>query len=315
MQKKAYLQMSFAWLFAIIIGAFILFATIYAVNRVSNTGQQVQTTVTSKEIQTLLNPLETGFESSASSSISTSAETRIYNDCLEPSSGDIFGSQEIRIAQKSMDKWSAPSMENTFSNKYLFSDNIVQSKTFYLFSKPLEFPFKVSDLIYITPSTEKYCFTGLLESQVDDIYEEIKNLQQPNLILENCTENNIKVCFSEGDNCNIEVNYIHKKVMKGEETLYFNTDSLMYAAIFSEKDIYECQLERLMSRVDSLAKLYKDKEGMISSTGCFREVSPVINTKLEPLIQAYSTSIDLRAFNPVIEDLERSNRGATCRLW
>ncbi|MBL7058865.1 hypothetical protein ISS08_00215 [Candidatus Pacearchaeota archaeon] len=311
MQKKAYLQMSFAWLFAIIIGAFILFATIYAVNRVSDTGQQVQTTVTSKEIQTLLNPLETGFESSASSSISTSAETRIYNDCLEPSSGDIFGSQEIRIAQKSMDKWSAPSMENTFSNKYLFSDNIVQSKTFYLFSKPLEFPFKVSDLIYITPSTEKYCFVGNVP---EEIGEEITELQQPNLILENCTENNIKVCFSEGENCNIEVNYIHKKVEKGEDTLYFNTDSLMYAAIFSEKDIYECQLERLMSRIDSLAKLYKDKEGMISSTGCFREVSPDLTT-LEGKIQTYSDSRNINSFNLIIENLERSNRGATCRLW
>jgi len=33
----------------------------------------------------------------------------------------------------------------------------------------------------------------------------------------------------------------------------------MYAAIFAEKEVYECQLKRIMKRVSSLATLYNKK--------------------------------------------------------
>jgi len=42
----------------------------------------------------------------------------------------------------------------------------------------------------------------------------------------------------------------------------------MYAAIFSDKGNYECQVKRLMQRVAKLALLYEDKANFVSKRGC-----------------------------------------------
>ncbi len=56
--QKAQFQISFAWLFAIIVGAFILFLAIYAAVKVINIGESATSAITGKEISILLNPLE-----------------------------------------------------------------------------------------------------------------------------------------------------------------------------------------------------------------------------------------------------------------
>ncbi len=72
------------------------------------------------------------------------SETRIYNKC---NTDGEFGRQIIKISQKSFDKWTETDVDVGFSNKYIFSENYVEGKKFYIFSKPLDFPFKISDLI------------------------------------------------------------------------------------------------------------------------------------------------------------------------
>ena len=170
MNKKGFLQISFAWLFAIIVGAFILFLAIYAVTKIINTEGKVQTAKTSQEIGILLNPLETGFEDVRSTSISFPTETRIYNKC------DVygnFGKQRIQIEQKSFNKWVKTDIEATFQNKYIFSEIYTEGKKFYLFSKPFEFPFKVTDLIIITSASDEYCMK--MQTPVDASYLYCKN--------------------------------------------------------------------------------------------------------------------------------------------
>ena len=81
MNKKAYLQISFAWLFAIIVGAFILFLAIYGVTKLIKTEETTQEARTGKEISVLLNPLETSFETGKTTSLTLPIETRIYNKC------------------------------------------------------------------------------------------------------------------------------------------------------------------------------------------------------------------------------------------
>src|SRR3989344_2803023 len=58
-----------------------------------------------------------------------------------------------------------------------------QLNKFYIFSKPFEFPFKVSDLIYLTSENEKYCF----DNAPENIAEEILQLNQGNLAA-NCSK-------------------------------------------------------------------------------------------------------------------------------
>jgi len=75
--KKGYLQIPFALIFSIIVGIFILSLAIYGVVKVIHTGEGTIGAKTGKEIGTLLNPLETSFQSAQSSSLVFPVETTI----------------------------------------------------------------------------------------------------------------------------------------------------------------------------------------------------------------------------------------------
>lgn len=303
--KKAYLQISFAWLFAIVVGAFILFLAIFFVVKLIDTEQTIQDAKTGKEIGILLNPLETGFETAKTSSLSFPAETRIYNKC---NNKGVFGRQIIQISQKSFNKWTETDIDVGFSNKYIFSEEPVEGKKFYVFSKPFNFPFKVSDLIYITSSEKDYCFKNAPE----EIEHEIFLLNQKNLLIENCSTQSVKVCFGAG-NCEIKVNYNLNKVEKDGDIMYFEEDALMYGAIFSDKEVYECQVKRLMQRVEQLALLYKDKAAFISEKGCDSNLDLFT---LSTLANNLEDSRNLALINSKVEEIkDKNDDSGDCRLW
>lgn len=305
--KKGYLQIPFAWLFAIIVGAFILFLAIYGVTKLINVSQYELDTKTAKNLGVLLNPLETGFETGKTTSLTLPTETRIYNKC------DLygnFGNQIIQVSQKSFNKWPEPAGKVSFQNKYIFSEGYVEGKKFYIFSKPFDFPFKVSDLIYITSSLDKYCFLDAPE----DIEDEILYLGQENFFVEDCPDDRINVCFRGGPNCDINVNYNIGEVERNNEKVYFEGDALMYAAVFSEKEIYECQLKRLMQRVGNLASVYRDKAVFISQTvGCHSNLNLL---GLRDLANDLESSHNLASMNYIVEDIKNKNEAnSECRLW
>lgn len=303
--KRGDLNISFGWLFAIIVGAAILVLTIFGVAKVIKTGQQEQTTIGSAELGVLLNPLETGFESAVSTFISTRIDTRIYNSCF--SAGN-FGEQRISLSEFSFNEWTIPSSEASFENKYIFSRKVSEGKKFYLFSKPFEFPFKISDVIYMTSEKEKYCF----EDAPEEIEEEIIQIKQENLAV-GCDEkpDYIKVCF-EKSNCDINVDYDLKYAEKGGSKVYFEGDSLMYSAIFSDKEIYECQVQRLMKRMRSLAELYEEKSLLMKERGCDSGLGEDLDSlgKIE-----LKSSSELSDINDFAEEIQNKNKYSECRLW
>ena len=308
MRKRGFLQISFAWLFALIVGAFILFLAIYASTSIVQTEQTSTDAKTAKEIGILLNPLETGFETGKTNSIILPTETRIFNRC---NNEGFFGRQIIKVSQKNFGEWTDTNVDVGFSNKYIFSENFVEGKKFFLFSKPFEFPFKVTDLIYLTSSEKKYCFLNPPE-QIED---EISSLNQENLLLNNCDINSVRVCFASNSNCDITVNYGSRYVDKNNERMFFYTDSLMYSAIFSEKEIYECQLKRVMQRAEQLSLLYVDKAEFISREEC--------NTNLnQELLELNNLENNFRSsenFNNniinLVNKIEARNKIAECKLW
>ena len=308
MNKKGFLQISFAWLFAIIVGAFILFLAIFASTSIIQTEQTSTDAQTAKEIGILLNPLETGFETGKTNSIIIPSETRIFNRC---NNDGFFGRQIIKVSQKTFGEWTDTNVDVGFSNKYIFSENFVEGKKFFLFSKPFEFPFKVTDLIYLTSAEKKYCFLNPPE-QIED---EISSLNQENLLLTNCDVNSVRVCFNSNSNCDITVNYGSRYVDKNNERMFFYTDSLMYSAIFSEKEIYECQLKRVMQRAEQLSLLYVDKAEFISREEC--------NTNLnQELLELNNLENNFRSsenFNNniinLVNKIETRNKIAECKLW
>jgi len=211
--KRGQLQLSFAWIFAIIVGAVILFIAIYAATKVIKTGDTAVSAKTGKEISVLLNPLETGFETGVVTLLTMPVETRIYNQC---STSGNFGKQIIKISQMSFGEWTETDLETVFSNKYIFSEGVEEGSNFIIFAKPFEFPFKVSDLIYLTSSDKKYCFF----KPPREIKEELSDLNQESIFVKNgaesCPENTVKVCFGNGSGCDVNVDEFHlwKKIPK-----------------------------------------------------------------------------------------------------
>lgn len=311
--RRGALEISFGWLFAIIAGIVILFFAFYLGSKIINSGQETVSAETGKEIGILLNPLETSFESAQTTSISIPVETKIHNGCkLE---GD-FGKQTIQLDQLSFNKWTETDIDVIFNNKYIFSNSEVQGKKFYIFSKPFYFPFKVADLIFMTSSMNRYCFVDA----PSDIKEEISNLNQANLITEikNCSAGDTRVCFS-GTKCDINVDYNNGYVTKNNTRTYFggiegDYKTLMYAAIFSDKDVYECQLKRLMLRVKELATLYKDKELFTRRVGCDDNLGGDLNA-LTALSEALNKSEELGSITLSAENVNEKNSARMCALW
>ncbi|MEK6840947.1 MAG: hypothetical protein AABX79_03260 [Nanoarchaeota archaeon] len=304
--KKGFIQISYAWLFAIILGAIILFFAIYASVRLIKTETTVSGTETGKEISVLLNPLETGFGEERTTQLSIAVESRLNNGCENFGN---FGEQKISVSQKKGREFVDTNIEQTSYNKYIFSNKSVQGKNFYIFSKPFKFPFKVTDLIFLTSAEEKYCFIDSPEK----IQEELTSLNQANLFTENCPSGGINVCFeSSSGECDISIDLNDKSVKKNDGKVYFETDALMYAAVFADKEIYECQVQRLMKRLKWLSLIYNDKEAVLSERGCPADVNLL---SLADSASSLKDSSDLVIVKFAADDAEEENKRAYCGLW
>ena len=180
--------MPFSWLFAIIVGAIIIFFAIYAAVKLIGTETTVSTAQTGSQINVLLNPLETSFGQEQVTTLSIPVESLLSNSCDNAGS---FGDQQIIVSQMSGGKWTDTNIAPTSHNKYIFSNDSVKGKNFYLFSKPFELPFKVSDLIYLTSANDNYCFISAPQS----VQDELSNLKQGNVFTANCPSKSINVCL------------------------------------------------------------------------------------------------------------------------
>ncbi len=305
--------MSFAWLFSIIVGAAIIFLAIYATTKLVVTETKIESSETAKEFGILLNPVETGLEEGKRAKISFSSETVILNDCSIEGN---FGRQGISAISKSNFREDTRGEESGFKNKYIFSENSVEGEEVEIFAKPFEMPFKVADVVFILG--KDYCFVGSSR----EIEEEIEALgfQRINISdrLEECDAESEKVCFEFSDRkCDIEVRSVSRSVKKDGKTVYYNDEfnnSLLWGAIVSSPEIYECQLERLMKRIGELTLVYLGKTEYLTTKGC----SSNLEEGLQSLGRAgaeLESSFDLREIVPIAEELERRNNGLVCKLF
>ena len=313
MKGKRGFEFSFAWLFSIIVGAMIIFLAIYATTNYVKTERTIQDTELGKKLGIILSPVETSLESGKTQLISFPTETRMYNDC---SPSGTFGAQRISTATKSGvgEEWRLPGEISSFHNKYIFSKPIVQGNSYIVFSKPIELPFKIADLIYILSKDQKFCFVN----PPREIEDELTSLRISNINLtssiSDCPSESESVCFTN-TGCDIDVSYEGKSVKKKySDRVYFETTSLLYGAIFSESKDYECQLRRLMNRASELSWIYYSKSLSLSSKGC--------NSNLEANLAIYANetfSIDnsLRLKNIAIDSdiIGRKNDDLSCKLF
>ncbi len=88
----------------------------------------------------------------------------------------------------------------------------------------------------------------------------------------------------------------------------------MYAAIFSEADLYECHLNRLMQRVVSLSEIYKDKAELVARTGCNFDLTNDL-TVLINQVNNLDSSVDLVGIFSNAETTGIKNELMECKLW
>lgn len=273
MNKKA-IEMSFNWIFALIAGGVIIFLSIYGVSKFISTGEQGIATETAAQVISLLDPFETGLASGKSSVIDFKKNSRIYFDCSETDNRP-FGREMISFSEQSLgDKYGVKSEPVSIKNKYIFIEDLVEGKKLYVFSMPFSMPFKIADIIGI--STKNYCFY-LAPNKVQDNFGEL-NLKNVYFSddLKNCTEMET-VCFGKGSDCDIDVfsyddNYEYGRVTKNDKEMFY-ADNLLYAAIFSDSEIYECNLKRLMNKLNELSLIYINKIDIIEKKGCSSSIS------------------------------------------
>ncbi|MFA5061140.1 MAG: hypothetical protein WC494_02405 [Candidatus Pacearchaeota archaeon] len=306
-------EFNFVWLFAIIAGGAILILAVYGAFKFSETQKYEGDTEIAKSLATLTDPMQAGFAEGSYGKILFNQETRIRNICFEEG----LGKNDISISTESGvgERWGEYGGAISVHNKYIFSDGINQGKEFYVFSKPFEFPYKVSDMIFLTE--KEYCFTNAPK----EISEEVSLLKIPNIRIDNCSEGDTIVCFGLGKNCDINVYgacmencnsvYDEGTVEKNGEVMKY-AGNLLYGAIFSEKEIYGCNVKRLLQRTGKIAELLNEKADLMNARDCSTNLQVDINV-WRGLTQN-ATAEDIISLNQIAKNLNRRNV-EQCSLW
>jgi len=316
LKSKRGIALPFNWMFAIIAGIVILFLAIYGTAKFIDTSEYQVYTETAAKLAGLLEPMGTGLASGKSTQINFKKETRTYYDCSDLG---IFGKNTIAFSEKTFgDFGEEGGAINT--KKYIFSKSVIEGKQLNLFSKPFFMPFKIDDIIVI--SGENYCFYQAPK----EIEEEVLGLGIDNI---NFTKDlnaclGIKVCFGSNTGCDISIYgmcedynceslYDYGKIFRGNSVLYY-TDSLLYAAIVSSPEIYECNLKRLMKRFNELSLVYIDKIKIVELKGCSSNIEADLR-EMMVLAKGLETSEDLFLISQKADVVDVKNRGAVCELY
>ena len=302
--KKGF-EFSFAWIFAMLIGAVIIFLAVYASIKAINLGKFGEETAAAKELTVYFQPFETKTATALKSSIVLAQETKISNFCEKE--GD-FGKQKFSFSIQSgfFKKWKGTGKNISESNKYIFSQKEEIGKKFYIFTMPFKMPFKVANLVIF--SSKKYCFINAPEY----IKNGLESLGLENVKMQNsislCSPEEERVCFS--GSCDIEVSGDESYgiiIKEGKEIKY--SGNLLYAGIFSEPEIYKCNVERLLKRQKKLVSTYIKQAGFLSSKCGSVPVSSLLGFS-----NILSSDFN-QNFISEAEKLNEQNEGAECPLW
>lgn len=309
-------QFSFVWIFAILAGGSILVLAIYGAIQTGETLRYGSDTAAAKSLSILTDPLEAGFAEGSFGKIIFRQETRIKNICLNDGE---FGKNDISVATRSDvgEEWNLAGGASSVHNKYLFSKEISEGDEFYVFSKTFEFPYEVSDLLFMSSGT--YCFLNAPEI----IEEEVLGLGIENIVFSNCSVLDERVCFSGGVDCDTIVYgycngggcdsvYDEGIVVKAGYDLEY-VGNLIWGAIFSDRLVYECNVERLMFRTGNIAKVLSEKADLMDIRGCGTNLKGDLNI-WRGMVDGVGSD-ELRGLNEYAEDLGTKNDRELCGMW
>lgn len=262
-------QISYNWIFAVVAGSVIIFLAIFAVSRFIETSRYSQELEFSERMNIILNPLETGSASAKATEVFVPKGSELKLECT----ADGIGKEELRFFLKGRPSEELEKGVPVY-DKFIFSNNSEKGNKFYLLSKPLEIGFRVANLIYFTP--QKFCFVNAPK----EIEDEITRLNLENIEFARYKKdcNNTIVCFSNlGKGCEIivigdcwdcENIFETGNVEKQGKVVEYAGIPLLYGAIFSSPEIYNCNIHRLIKRANMLSLIYLRKAQILDSRGC-----------------------------------------------
>ena len=237
-------------------------------------------------------------------------KTRIGNTCDDDRGN--FGTQFLNTSQFNFGKWTSGGVNIPIENRYVFSGHEVEGKKFYFFIVPFDFPFKTADIIILLAVDDSYCFVDA----PSEVARDIRGLNIDGLRLDgNCLPDSKKICFNGNSGCYANVDYSDGEgvVRKGNKQLGFY-GNLIYGAIFSDNIVYECQVKRLMKRVNVLSKIYRDKSTIISARVCNTNIEGDL-LRLESDTKGLTNSLQLDQFSYVYDINEKNGDNTDCKLW
>jgi len=303
--------MEFAWIFAIIVGAMILFLAFYFIGHQVLSNKTSQGTEEVHGLDILFNPFSYlgAMGAVTSKPIELPRASNLEFDC--DTNG--LGSDAIIVDS---------GLTRNIYDKYIFSENF-NAKKIQTISMPFTMPWRVADLIFVFPSDKEYCFTNMPA----ELQNELELLNYSNFYFDiyDCHENATRVCFSpHGEQCDIHVvspvDYTEGYVLKNGQKLYFvgRDYSLLLGAIFSrDKDYYDCNVKRLAIRIGMEIQVYNEKQKALLEKGCSTTFGL---DNLKTMAKNIQTSKDvnendLNDLKTAAENIENLNYNSGCSLF
>jgi len=323
MNNKGF-EMPFSWVFSIIAGSVIILLAIYGASRFVQVASYSEYSESAKSLANLLNPVVNDMTvATKAPDVVFKKDTRVYLYCQESSQrSPIFGRQVIAFSEEFGflgKKWTEPGANISRYNKYIFGENVMEGKKLYIFSKPFYMGYRVDDLVMLT--TQNYCFVNppdSIEIEIENMKPSLKHINASSRI-DLCKEDTVKVCFGfTSGECNISISednngFLTGRVSKNGTSLEY-AGNLLWAAIFSSPEIYQCNIKRLGAKTSELGTIYKEKIDILSTKNCNSLITPYINRMISISASLTMSSLDL-LYNEAKAMDEKNCAAIDCRIY
>ena len=270
----------FHWILIMIVGAVILLFAIIFASKSGGVEQQKQNVLVAEYLELFFNPFTSvgSIAESFGKKVSLPYEIEAELRCQDGKEILFIGSGE---------KISSEKIEN-----FVYAPARFKAKELFVFTKNFDLPFRVSDLIFTFDSSERFC---LLYDEQDfeqaDFVEQVRADVEGSLV--DAQENffycgDLRCCNEAGSTKIIslttqkgDVNLIAQgepgekfsfgeiRFNQGSSTQerksLFITSALAEAAIFSDYNIYSCNLRRLMEKTGRMSDIYSEKATYLGS--------------------------------------------------
>jgi len=313
--KKGYIE--FSWLFALIVGAIILFLAFYFIGAKLLIKTYEKTTEEAQGIDTLLNPFSYFGELKAksSSAVNLQQKSTINFSCSQQDNQDL-GYDSITLSVKNKE-----GLARNVYDKYIFAEKEIEAKKLQALSIPLELPWRISEVLILWDYDKKYCFMNAPNAVKETLSDERLNISGIYFANSNCPENSTKVCFAtQNSDCEIKVNINPDgntgTTFRQNKRIYFATDSLMYASIFSDYNIYNCNIKRLASRLKYQIIIYEDKLNALRARGCNTNMDfAALKQKVDSIIESGDVDENMFEMWQLSQEIKNANSRADCKLF